>query len=125
MSKKTILIVEDNAAVVVAYLHILECIDNMEVTPLVAPSYRKARELLWKEPVDLIILELILPDVHTTDILRELRREHFGIPIILVTGHPDRLELERSKDLGVTRFFIKPVQVEPFGLAVQASLQVA
>jgi response regulator of citrate/malate metabolism len=125
MSKRTILIVEDNAAVIAAYLHLLDCVDNLEVTPLVAISYKKARQLLSKEPVDLIILDLVLPDVQATDILGELRREHPQIPIILVTAYADRLELERSKELGVTHFFIKPGHLEPFGLAVQRSLQAA
>ncbi len=122
MSKKAVLIVEDEPSIIAVYLLILGTLDE-EIIPLAAPSYRKAREILAQESVDLIILDLILKDAKATDVLRELRTEYPNIPIFLVTGHPEELDLQRAGQFSITQFFVKPIRVEPFGRAVQSMLQ--
>ena len=122
MSKKTVLIVEDEPSIIAVYLLVLETLDE-EIIPLAAPSYRKAREILAQVSVDLIILDLILKDAKATDVLGELRTEYPNIPIFLVTGHPEELDPERAGQFSITQFFVKPIRVEPFGKAVQGMLQ--
>jgi len=95
MSKKTVLIVEDEPWIIASYLHLLEGLDE-EVIPLATASYRGAREILAQESVDLIILDLILQDAKATDVLGELRKTHPNIPIFLVTGYPEEVDLEKA-----------------------------
>ena len=122
MSKKTVLIVEDDPSIIASYLHLLEDLDE-EVTPLATASYRRARRILAQESVDLIILDLILQDAKATDVLGELRKTHPNIPILLVTGYPEELDLEKAGQFGITQFFVKPIRVEPFGRAIENTLQ--
>ena len=81
------------------------------------------RCILAQESVDLIILDLMLQDAKATDVLGELRETHPNIPIFLVTGHLDELDLEKAGQFGITQFFVKPVHVEPFGQAIENTLQ--
>ena len=122
MSNKTVLIVEDEPSIIAVYLLLLETLDE-EIIPLAAASYQKAEEILAQESVDLIILDLMLPDAKATDVLGELRTEYPNIPIFLVTGYLEELDLEKAGQFGVTQFFLKPIPVEPFGRAVESILQ--
>ena len=121
MSKKTVLIVEDEPSIIAVYLLLLEALDQ-EIIPLAAISYRKAREILAQESVDLIILDLMLQDAKATDVLGELRTEYPNIPIFLVTGYLEELDREKVGQFGITRVFLKPIHVEPFGRAVESVL---
>ena len=121
MGKKTILIVEDDPQTIAVYLLLLETLDQ-EIIPLAAASYGKAREILSQESVDLIILDLMLQDAKATDVLGELRAEHPNIPIFLVTGYLEELDREEAGQYGITRFFLKPIHIEPFGQAVESVL---
>ena len=121
MSKKTVLIVEDEPSIIAVYLLLLETLDE-EVIPFAAASYRRATEILARESVDLIILDLMLEDAKATDVLGELRTKHPITPIFLVTGHLEEVDLEKAGQFGVTQFFSKPIHVEPFGQAVESVL---
>jgi len=122
MGNKTVLIVEDEPAIIAVYLLLLETLEG-QVIPLAAASYKKAMEILAQESVDLIILDLMLPDAKATEVLGELRREYPNIPIFLVTGNLEELDLEKAGRLGITQLFLKPIHVDPFGRAVENSLQ--
>ena len=122
MSKKTVLIVEDEPSIIAVYLLLLETLDE-EITPLASVSYRMAKEILAQESVDLIILDLMLQDAKATDVLGELPTEHPNIPIFLVTGYPEEVDREKAGQFGVTQLFSKPIHVEPFGQAVESMLQ--
>ena len=121
MNQTTVLIVEDEPSIIAVYLLLLETLDE-EIIPLAAVSYRKAREILAQESVDLIILDLMLQDAKATDVLGVLRTEHPIIPIFLVTGHLEEVDIEKARQFGVTQLFSKPIHVEPFGQAVKSVL---
>ena len=122
MRKKTVLIVEDEPSIIAVYLQLLETLDE-EITPLASVSYRMAKEILAQESVDLIILDLMLQDTKSTDVLGELRKENPNVPIFLVTGHLEEVDIEKAGQFGVTQFFSKPIRVDPFGQAVESVLQ--
>ena len=122
MSTRTILIIEDSVSAVAGYMQVIETL-NLDVIPLVAPTYEKAKVFLDAEPVDLVILDLMLPDALGTDVLEALRRRSPEVPILLVTGHPEELEWTKVKRFRLAGFFIKPFHAESFGEAVDSSLQ--
>jgi two-component system response regulator PilR (NtrC family) len=122
MGNKTVLIVEDEPSIIAVYLLLLETLDK-QIIPLAAASYKKASEILAQELVDLIILDLMLPDAKATEILGELRREYPNTPIFLVTGNLEELDLEKAGRFGITQLFLKPIHVEPFGRVVENTLR--
>ena len=122
MSTKTILIIEDSVSAIAGYMQIIEALD-LDVIPLVAPTFEKATQILESEQVDLIILDLVLPDVLGMDVLEDLRSRNPEVPILLVTGHPEELDRKKAERFRVAGFFIKPFHVKAFGEAVDSSLQ--
>ncbi|MEW6444409.1 MAG: response regulator [bacterium] len=122
MSTKTILIIEDSIPTIATYMQIIEAV-GLDVISLVAPTYEKAKRIMEAEQVDLIILDLILPDVVGTDVLEELRRAFPIVPILLVTGHPEQIDRQKAQQLGASDLFIKPFRLEAFRNALDNSLQ--
>ena len=69
---------------------------------------------------DLIILDLKLPDIFGTDLLKKIVDKITWIPVIIITAHPS---LESSIDAirtgGVHEYIIKPFGAEDLKLAVR------
>jgi response regulator of citrate/malate metabolism len=73
-------------------------------------------DYLLKNKVDLIILDMYLPDTEGLDILEELRKEEERydkyINAIFVTASNDRKHIERAFLLGIVDYLIKPFEFE-------------
>jgi DNA-binding response OmpR family regulator len=80
---------------------------------LQAPDGRAGLRIAERERPDLIIQDLLLPDTHGFDLIAELRRlPHAGrMPVVALSGFPDRLTEARATALGFTCFLPKPPAV--------------
>lgn len=76
------------------------------------------RVALW--PVDLIILDLNMPDMHGLEVLNFLRRHqaYSGIPVIVLTTRGDEASRTDALAAGASLYMTKPFT--PQGLAAQA-----
>jgi two-component system KDP operon response regulator KdpE len=62
-------------------------------------------------PPDLILLDLGLPDVDGTAVLRELRRQRSAIPVIVLSARTDSSDKVEALDAGATDYLTKPFDV--------------
>ncbi len=62
---------------------------------------------------DLILLDLAMPKLDGWQTLERLRRynEISKIPVIMLTGKGETGNLMRAQELGVTDYFIKPIEI--------------
>lgn len=62
------------------------------------------------DPVDLILLDIILPHTSGLDVLEELRRlpHRRRTPVIMLTAKGQEADRERAAELGATDFLTKP-----------------
>ena len=76
-----------------------------------AADGRSAHEVLADYRVDLMLLDLILPDCNGIDIARAVRAQPDGesLPIIAVSAHFDPLDEARGSELGFINFLDKPI----------------
>lgn len=121
MASKKVLIVEDNLSVLVSYLQILETLD-LDITPFVAVTYESAKKIFLQEKIDLIILDLVLPDAMATNVLADIRRSHPDVSVLLVTGYPEQLDEEVVEQHRIRHVFKKPLPVDSFAQVVRSSL---
>ncbi len=96
--------------------------DGFRVCP--AADTRTAFSLLHSEPVDLIVLDVGLPDGNGLDLLRYLRQERGSpLPVIIVSGRgeePDRLI---GLELGADDYLVKPFSPRELAARIRAVLR--
>ncbi|MEV7282761.1 response regulator [Streptomyces sp. NPDC093111] len=74
----------------------------------VAHSRAAAVRLLERVPVDLILLDLYLPDGHGLQLLRALRAAGHAADVIAVTSARDLAVVREGVSLGVVQYVLKP-----------------
>lgn len=77
--------------------------------------------LFWlrSNPVDLIILDVYMPQMDGLELLRSLRAEGVDSDVIMVTSANDAATIEALMRLGITDYLIKPFGYERFQLALE------
>ena len=98
-----------------------------EVVPgsdvLEAGSLAQARERLEAETdIDLILLDLHMPDSHGLMGLTALRSEHPGIAVVMISAHDDPHTIRRALAYGASAFIPKRSDVERLREALRAVL---
>ena len=73
--------------------------------------------------VDLIILDMYMPQMSGLELLRILRAEGVNADVIMVTSADDAATIESFIRLGVTDYLIKPFGYERFQLALKIPLR--
>ena len=115
---KKILIVEDDYDIASLEKDYLE-INSFSVD--IIDDGNKALPIISKNNYDLIILDLMLPNLNGFEICRELRK-FSDIPIIMVTAKDDSYDIIRGLGLGSDDYITKPFDPAVLVARVQASL---
>ncbi|MCM3584857.1 response regulator [Mesobacillus maritimus] len=79
-----------------------------------AMNAQETMTLLDKHSVDLLLLDIYMPDRLGTDLLMEIREKHPEVDIILVTAAKEKEHVMKALKFGVQQFLIKPVTMETF-----------
>ena len=116
---KTILIVEDEPAIAE---NISFAVSTESMTPLLAETADAARTLLKKHPVDLIVLDVGLPDENGFDFCRELRQTS-AIPVIFLTARADEVDRIVGLELGADDYMAKPFSPRELTARIRAVLR--
>lgn len=105
---KKILVIEDQPQMRDNLATILE-MENFQ--PLVAPDGRRGVELARSERPDLILCDVMMPELNGHGVLRELRatKETALIPFIFLTARSEMADLRAGMNLGADDYLIKPV----------------
>jgi DNA-binding response OmpR family regulator len=75
-----------------------------------AQSGAEAIGMALRNPPDLAILDMQLPDITGLDVARELRRraETASVPMIALTGRGSARDAEDAREAGITEVLVKP-----------------
>jgi len=82
-----------------------------------------ALELLRRQPYDLLISDIKMPDNAELRLVRELAEIAPGIPAILVTGYPSFDSALQSIELPVVAYLTKPLRFEELLKHVRAAIE--
>jgi len=82
-------------------------------------------ETAWKTRPDLVLLDLMLPDIQGTDICKTLKAspETRDIPVIMLTAKGEEIDRVLGFELGVEDYVVKPFSVRELVLRIQAVLR--
>ena len=106
-----ILIVDDNRDFV-EFIRIL--LAHHGYTVRSACSGRECLESMRREPVDLVILDVMMPQMDGLTVCRELKQIHPALSVILLTARDDMATRAAAMALGVSEFLAKPVNIADF-----------
>ncbi len=114
-----ILIVEDEPAVSDLLAYNLRKA-HYEIS--VAANGREALRLAGETPPDLILLDLMIPEVDGLDVCRELRKTS-DVPIIMVTARGEEVDRVVGLELGADDYIVKPFSMRELMARVKAVLR--
>lgn len=121
-SARSVLIVEDDPVLARMLGHLMT-LDGF--APRVAfRSAEIATELARSPPPDLVLLDVVLPDVDGFEVLAGMKRDpaRRDIPVIMVTGRTTREGVMRGLAGGADGYVTKPIQYEALANGVKSVL---
>jgi DNA-binding response OmpR family regulator len=112
-----ILLVEDNRTVAKAVKAYLKGAGR---TVHHATTAAKAEKILATEPIDIVLLDLILPDRDGRDLLVQMResRDTASVPVIIMSGMEGAVAKAECLAVGAAEFLEKPVNPKALRAAV-------
>jgi two-component system response regulator (stage 0 sporulation protein F) len=116
----TILVIDDEQSIRGLLKEVLEKLGHRVIE---AGNGRKGLEMYQKHPVDLVIMDLLMPDTDGLEATLQLTREYVGAKVMAMTGaQGDRNFLDVAKLFGARRTLEKPFGVNELVQAVQEEL---
>ena len=115
----TILLVDDEEAIQKLLTYPLER-DGYEVVQ--AADGEEALEKFDAQPVDLVVLDIMLPRLDGLEVCKRLRAKS-TVPIIMLTARDDELDKVIGLELGADDYITKPFSIREFRSRVRALLR--
>jgi two-component system, OmpR family, response regulator MtrA len=87
-----------------------------------APDGREALLRFRREPFELVVLDLMLPEVDGYEVCREIRRSS-RIPIVMLSARSDTVDVVVGLELGADDYVTKPFEPAELVARVRAALR--
>ena len=86
-----------------------------------AADARTALEMVRKKAVDLVVLDLGLPDMDGLDVVRQIRDDGETLPIIILSSRDNESAKVTAFDLGVDDYVTKPFGIDELLARIRAA----
>jgi DNA-binding response OmpR family regulator len=117
---KTILVVEDDASIARG---LKEALTGEHYQVLLANTGEKGYTLARRENIDLILLDLKLPDRSGEDVCRDLRKEGVNTPILMLTSKKHEMDKVMGLEIGADDYVTKPFSLRELSARIKALLR--
>ena len=115
-----ILVVDDHAHIRRLYEVTLE---QNGYKPYTACNGREALQLLETTHIDLIVLDVMMPEMDGYTFLRTLRDSGSEIPVLIITARDGAEDVRKAFTLGTDDFMVKPVDEIEMLLRIKALMR--
>lgn len=116
---KTILIAEDEE---INYMLLFEALNRTGAKILHAEDGDQAVELIRNTNVDIILMDIKMPQSNGYEATREIKRINSTIPIIAQTAYALAGEKEQIIDAGCDDYIAKPIKINALLLIIEKHL---
>lgn len=115
-----ILIVEDDSELRELFCAVLT---ENGYTAIPAANGSEALEILDKSFIDLIISDIMMPEMNGLELTRELREANYTLPILMITAKDSPLDKRAGFHAGTDDYMVKPIDVNEMIWRVEALLR--
>lgn len=84
---------------------------------------QEALNLMEKQQIDLVISDIMMPEMDGYEFVQTLRETKHRLPILMITAKSQLESLEAAFKLGVDDYMVKPLRLEELVLRVKALLR--
>ena len=88
-----------------------------------APNGREGLRLLAEREADLVILDVMMPQLDGWEVIRRLREAGVPTPVLMLTAKDDVRDRVKGLDLGADDYLVKPFALEELLARVRAQLR--
>ena len=83
----------------------------------------QALDFIKKVEPDVIVLDLKMPGLHGIEVLREIKKHHREVQVIILTGHGNDKDEQEAQALGGFEFLHKPVDIDLLVAKIREAFQ--
>ncbi len=117
---RTVLVVDDEEDVRDTLQNVLK---SMEYVPYVAANGKEALEILKKQPVDVILSDLYMPQMDGIELLKRVRALNKNTIFLMITAHPTIETAVEAIKKGAYDYLTKPFHIEEVRLKINRAFE--
>ncbi len=102
---------------------IVDYLGDNEIRVTALSGGQQIAEVMARDTIDLVVLDLRLPGEDGMQIARKLREESAGLPIIMLTGRKDEADRVMGLELGADDYLTKPFSPRELLARIRALLR--
>lgn len=115
--RRTVLVVDDEEDIRILVRRALE---REGYSVVVAADGAEALDIARAQPLDVVVLDLLMPGMDGPAVLGELRRIAEDAPVIILTGYPDGELMARALEFSPVTLVAKPARLDKIVEAVRS-----
>lgn len=115
-----ILVVDDEQEVRDTLYNVLKSLDYI---PHVAASGKEALEIIQKEPIDVVLSDLYMPEMDGIELLKRVKSMNNKIVFLMITAHPTIETAVDAIKKGAYDYLTKPFHIEEVRLKINRALE--
>lgn len=121
-SNYRVLVVDDNR---INRLKLTRALKTEGYDVLEAPGGKEALDALASQQIDLVLLDLLMPDVDGFQVLEKMQagEQTRAIPVVMVTAVDEAEDLKKCMEIGAVDYITKPFDVEILKQRVESHLE--
>lgn len=108
----SVLIVDDEDPVRDVFRDFCQSSDLFRV--VTACDGQEAIDKVMSEHIDIVTIDLVMPDVSGIEAIKHIKRQKPHLPVIIVTGNATEALIEQAGQMGGCRVLHKPVGIEDY-----------
>ena len=116
--KKTLLIVDDDRGIRESLKWVFKGTHDI----VLAKDGREALHAIERNPPDLILLDILLPDINGLEILKTIKEQDNRLPVIMITATKTVKNAVEAMKLGADDYIVKPFDLEELRIIVHKAL---
>ena len=102
---------------------IVTCLEKANYTVFDTKNGEEALELMDRQYVDLIVTDIMMPEMNGYELIKELRDANYNTPILIITAKEYIEDKRVGFSLGADDYMVKPINIDELIMRVKSLLK--